>query len=174
MRTASPPLARPAGWTFDRGPDIILHRRTLRFASLLGVALASVGRVPVRPVNSLGNLDHGKVGSRLSLAGGRPDDDRRRAVDHDRHCRRIYRKNPFGAEGPARSTRSPDAAKIAEWDTSAASERSAADERHRAARSGCAPTISVLRPGVNRAIRDLIARGRLNATSVMVVGGDQP
>src|SRR3954454_17650417 len=25
-------------------------------------------------------------------------------------------------------------------------------------------------PGVNRAIRDLIARGRLNATSVMVVG----
>src|SRR3981189_2920880 len=27
-----------------------------------------------------------------------------------------------------------------------------------------------LSPGVNRAIRDLIARGRLNATSVMVVG----
>ena len=26
------------------------------------------------------------------------------------------------------------------------------------------------RPGVNRAIRDLIERGRLNATSVMVVG----
>jgi len=26
-------------------------------------------------------------------------------------------------------------------------------------------------PGVNRAIRDLIARGRLNATSVMAVGG---
>jgi predicted glycoside hydrolase/deacetylase ChbG (UPF0249 family) len=27
-----------------------------------------------------------------------------------------------------------------------------------------------LSPGVNRAIRDLIERGRLNATSVMVVG----
>ena len=36
-------------------------------------------------------------------------------------------------------------------------------------RSGCAPTITVISPGVNRAIRDLIERGRLNATSVMMV-----
>ena len=32
-----------------------------------------------------------------------------------------------------------------------------------------------LSPGVNRGIRELIERGRLNATSVMVVGaGDRP
>ena len=40
----------------------------------------------------------------------------------------------------------------------------------RRAGSGCAPTITGSAEGVNRAIRDLISRGRLNATSVMVVG----
>ncbi len=40
----------------------------------------------------------------------------------------------------------------------------------RRAGSGSAPTITASAEGVNRAIRDLIGRGRLNATSVMVVG----
>ena len=36
------------------------------------------------------------------------------------------------------------------------------------ARSGCAPTTTAFRRSVNAGIRELIARGRLNATSVMV------
>ena len=72
----------------------------LRFASLLGVLLASV-RLPVRSFDPLGNLDERKVGSRLSLAGGRPDDHRRRAAHHDRHRRRIYRQDSLGAESPS-------------------------------------------------------------------------
>ena len=38
----------------------------------------------------------------------------------------------------------------------------------RRAASGCAPTITAFRPRVNAAIRELILRGRLNATSVMM------
>ena len=70
----------------------------LRFASLLGVS-SRVRRLPVRPVHRLGNLDHRKIRTRLSLAGGRPDDDRRGAADHDRHRRGIYRQDPVRAEG---------------------------------------------------------------------------
>ena len=63
--------------------------------------------------------------------------------------------------------------KRADGETSASASR--ADRRRmndaaRCAGSGCAPTITVSAEGVNRAIRDLIDRGRLNATSVMVVG----
>ena len=45
----------------------------------------------------------------------------------------------------------------------------ASSAKVRPAASGCAPTITAFRPAVNAAIRDLIVRGRINATSVMVV-----
>ena len=70
----------------------------LRFASLLGVHPRR-RRLPVRPLDPLGGLDHRQAGARLSLACDRPDDDRRRAAHHDRHRRRIYRQDPLGAEG---------------------------------------------------------------------------
>ena len=56
-------------------------------------------RLPVRPLDPLGGLDHRQAGARLSLARDRPDDDRRRAAHHDRHRRRIYRQDPVRAEG---------------------------------------------------------------------------
>jgi len=48
----------------------------LRFASLLGVLLAAVAFL-FGPFDPVGSLHHRQAGSRLSLAGGRPDDDRR-------------------------------------------------------------------------------------------------
>src|SRR6266436_1023019 len=89
---------RPAGRAFDRRPYVFLGgaaafcepaRRGARFR-----------RLPVRPFNSLGNLGRRKIGSRLSLAGGRPDDHWRRAAHHDRHRRGIYRKDSVGVESP--------------------------------------------------------------------------
>ena len=94
----------------------------LRFASLLGVR-AGDGRVPVRPLDPLGNLDHRQIGPRLSLAGDRPDDDRRRAADHDRHRRRIYRQDPVRAEGAADLFRRRAFREARRW-------RDAAAERH--------------------------------------------
>ena len=88
---------RPAGRAFDRRPDVVLGG-----AAALCEPARRVARdrgLPVRPFDPLGNLDHRKIGSRLSLAGGRPDDHRRRAAHHDRHCRRIYRQDSFRAEG---------------------------------------------------------------------------
>ena len=82
----------------------------LRFASLLGVILRR-RRLPVRPLDPVGGLDHRQAGARLSLARDRPDDDRRRAAHHDRHRRRVYRQDPLRAEGRARSTSSPSTAK---------------------------------------------------------------
>ena len=76
---------RPAGRAFDRRPDVLLGgaaafcepaRRAARYR-----------RLPVRAFDPVGNLDERKVGARLSLAGGRPDDHRRRAAHHDRHRR---------------------------------------------------------------------------------------
>ena len=144
----------------------------LRFASLLGVLLAR-RRLPVRPDHSLGGLDHRQTGPRLSLADDRPDDDRRRAAHHDRHRRRIYRQDPLRAEGASDLFRRRALRKARRWRDGG--------ERHRADRRGmndAAPPRRIwlcaddygLAEGVNRAIRDLIARGRLNATSVMVVG----
>ena len=143
----------------------------LRFASLLGVLLADQ-RLPVRPDHSLGGLDHRQAGPRLSLADDRIDDDRRRAAHHDRHRRRIYRQDPLRAEGASDLLRRRALRK--------ARRRRDVGERHRADRRGmndaalrriwlCADDYG-LAEGVNRAIRDLISRGRLNATSVMVVG----
>ena len=144
----------------------------LRFASLLGVLLATV-RLPVRPVDPVGGLDHRQAGPRLSLAGDRPDDDRRRAAHHDRHRRRIYRQDPVGAESASDLFRRRAQRKARRGETTA--------ERHRTDRRRmndaatprriwlCADDYG-LAEGVNRAIRDLIERGRLNATSVMVVG----
>ena len=114
----------------------------LRFASLLGVA-ARNRRLPVRPLDPVGNLDERKVGSRLSLAGGRPDDHRRRAAHHDRHCRRIYRQDPFGAESPSdlfrgRTQRETDRGRSA---TAAPANGPPPNERRRAA----APYLAVRR-----------------------------
>jgi glycosyltransferase involved in cell wall biosynthesis len=99
IRVDYEPAAREHGvTTFDRRPHLVLGRaaafcqparRPARFGGFL-----------VRPFDPLGNLDERKIGSRLSLAGGRPDDDRRRAAHHDRHCRRIYRQDSFGVESP--------------------------------------------------------------------------
>ena len=71
----------------------------LRFASLLGVLLATTAFLFGLTI-LWEAWAAGKSGPRLSLADGRPDDDRRRAAHHDRHRRRIYRQDPFGAEGP--------------------------------------------------------------------------
>ena len=139
----------------------------LRFASLLGV-VPCVRRVPVRPLDPLGNHGGWEVGARLSLARGRPDDDRRRAADHDRHCRRIYRQDPFGAEGASDLFRRRT---FREARRCARRRRGRRKDRGRMNRRIwlCADDYGIS-PGVNRAIRDLIENGRLNATSVMVVG----
>ena len=144
----------------------------LRFASLLGVLLA-YGGVPVRPVDPVGNLGQRQIRARLSVAGGRPDDHRRRAADHDRHCRRIHRQDPVRAEGAADLFRGRAQR---EARRSCNNRRRRRTDRRRM--NGDAPPRRIwlcaddygLSPGVNRAIRDLIERGRLNATSVMVVG----
>ena len=150
----------------------------LRFASLLGVA-ARHRRLPVRPYHPVGNLGERKIRPRLSLAGGRPDDHRRRAAHHDRHRRRIYRQDSFRAEG------APDLFR-GRAQREAGRARADRRRRRRTDRRGmndaapprriwlCADDYGIS-PGVNRAIRDLIERGRLNATSVMVVGArDRP
>ena len=69
----------------------------LRLASLLGAALATIAFLFGLSI-LWETWTTGKIRPRLSLAGGRPDDDRRRAAHHDRHCRRIYRQDPLRAE----------------------------------------------------------------------------
>ncbi len=64
----------------------------LRFASTARGSARFCG-LPVRPFDPLGNLDARKIRPRLSFAGDRPDDHRRRAAHHDRHRRRIYRED---------------------------------------------------------------------------------
>ena len=88
---------RPAARAFDRRADVVLGGA----AALCEPARrpARLRRLPVRAFDPVGSLHHRKAGSRLSIAGGRPDDDRRRAADHDRHRRRIYRQDPVRAEG---------------------------------------------------------------------------
>ena len=116
----------------------------LRFASLLGVLLATVG-LPVRPLDPLGNLDHRQVGPRLSVAGGRPDDDRRRAAHHDRHRRRIYRQDPLRAEGAADLLRRRAYREARRWRRRPRAPPSGPPPNERCARragSGCAPTIT--------------------------------
>src|SRR6185312_10817281 len=92
---------------------------------------------------------------------------------HDRHRRRIYRQDPVGTESASDLFRRRAFRKARQWRDGG--------KRHRADRRGmndaatprriwlCADDYG-LAEGVNRAIRDLISRGRLNATSVMVVG----
>ena len=79
------------------GPDLVLGGAAAVCQPARGPARDR--RLPVRSLDPLGNLGERKVGSRLSLAGGRPDDHRRRAAHHDRHRRRIYRQDSLGAEG---------------------------------------------------------------------------
>ena len=144
----------------------------LRFASLLGLLLA-FGAFLFGLSILWETLISGKSGARLSVAGRRPDDHRRRAAHHDRHRRRIYRQDSFRVEGPADLFRRRTQRQARGRRTHAA--RSAngppPNERRTASRRIwlCADDYG-LSPGVNRAIRDLIERGRLNATSVMVVG----
>jgi len=82
---ASPRQPRPLDRTFHRGADVLLGgaaavcQPARRVACNLGVSVWSFDPV--------GNLDHRQIGPRLSLAGGRPDDDRRRAAHHDRDRR---------------------------------------------------------------------------------------
>src|SRR6185369_3756580 len=100
----------------------------------------------------------------LSLGGGRPDGARRRAADHDRRARRVHREDPLRAEGAADLFRRR------------AHRESSRRRKRRDAHGGgmtrriwlCADDYGIA-PGVNAAIRDLVTRGRLNATSVMVV-----
>src|SRR5205823_9420291 len=95
-----------------------------------------------------------------------------RAAHHDRDRRRIYRQDPVRAEG------APDLFRRRAQREARPGRRQC--ERQRADRGGmngsaprriwlCADDYG-LSPGVNRAIRDLVERRGLNATSVMVVG----
>ena len=156
----------------DRRPDVVLGGAVAVREPARRVA--GDGGVPVRPVDPLGNLDHRQIGSRLSVAGGRPDDDRRRAADHDRHRRRIYRQDP--SELKARpiyfvAEHSEKRAEARQQATSASrTDRGRMNDAATPRRIWLCADDYGISPGVNRAIRDLIERGRLNATSVMVVG----
>ena len=82
---------------FDRGTDFVLRGAAAVCQPARGIA--GDNGVPVRAFDPVGNLGQRQIRARLSVAGGRPDDHRRRAADHDRHRRRIHRQDPFGAQG---------------------------------------------------------------------------
>ena len=142
----------------------------LRIASLLGVLLALTAFL-FGLIDPVGDLDRRQVGARLSVADGRHDDDRRRAAFDDRHRRRIYRQDPVRDEGAAgvfrrRAQRQTRRSRV---------QRARADRRGMSLAAPprriwlCADDYGIS-PGVNRAIRELLEMGRINATSVMMVG----
>src|SRR5262249_45158677 len=111
----------------------------------------------------------------LSVAGGRADGARRRAADHDRDHGRIYRQDPLRAQS---------AAGLFRGRAHAQDRRARSRRRRRVGTLGggvrMSPTDAPRRiwlvaaasgssSAVDTAIRDLVVRGRLNATSVMVV-----
>ena len=156
------------GRAFDRGPDVVLGGAVaFRQPARRGTCHH---RLFVRTFHPLGNLDHRQIRPRLSFAGSRLDDDRWRAAHHDRHCRRVYRQDSLRAEG------APDLfRRRAQREARRRGKRGERTVRRRMSDAAprriwlCADDYGIS-SGVNRAIRDLIGRGRLNATSVMVVG----
>ena len=170
----------------DYEPTDRAHGRTSwNFGSLIGLSiegLTSFSVAPLRIASLLGraagdrcaDLRHGdpvrdadvrEIGAGLSVGRGRPDGARRRATHHDRRARRIYRQDPVRAEGAAglfrcRASdpqRNPtQIEKPAKTDAPGAAAWSDDRRRARGASVLCADDYGIS-PGVNAAIRDLIA-----------------